>query len=117
MHSNPKTLFFVSLFSIVYLYFTARQTAHQKLDFYDLVMLSSVAALPWSFVLFPSLSEWIAEVFGVAFPFVILFGALIAIVFVFIHRLTAKVHQLESDNRLLVQEISLLKKEEDPAKS
>jgi hypothetical protein len=45
----------------------------------------------------------------VAFPFVIMYGMLFAILFIFIHRLTEKLHRLELDNRLLIQEISLLK--------
>ena len=34
---------------------------------------------------------------------------LFAIIFLFIHRLTIKIHRLESENRLLIQETSLLK--------
>lgn len=109
MHSNLNTIFIVSIFALCYLYYTARETARQKLDIYDLTMLSAVATIPSVFVLFPSFADHIARLAGVAFPFVILFGALFAILFIFVHRLTAKLHRLEYDNRLLIQEVSLLK--------
>lgn len=112
MHTNLQTVIIVSVFALYYLYFTARETARQQLDIYDLIMLSSVAVIPSAFVLFPSLAEHIAKLAGVAFPFVIMFGALFAILFIFIHRLTAKIHRLEHDNRLLIQEVSLLKASE-----
>ena len=38
-----------------------------------------------------------------------MFGMLFAFLFVFVYRLTIKLHILEVDNRLLIQEISLLK--------
>lgn len=109
MHSNLNTIAIVSVFALGYLFFTARKTARQQLDIYDLVMLSAVAIIPSVFVLFPKFADYLARVAGVAFPFVIMFGALFAILFIFIHRLTVKIHRLEHDNRLLIQELSLLK--------
>jgi hypothetical protein len=38
-----------------------------------------------------------------------LFGALLAVLFLFMHRLTIKLHRLESDNRMLIQELSILR--------
>jgi fructose-specific phosphotransferase system IIC component len=55
----------------------------------------------------------LAVITGVLFPFVVMFGILLAILFVFIHRLTVKIHRLESDSRLLLQELSLLKQTVD----
>ncbi len=112
MHSNLQTVVIISIFALCYLYYTARETARQQLDIYDLIMLSTVAIIPSAFVLFPRLAEHLARLAGVAFPFVIMFGALFAILFIFIHRLTAKIHRLERDNRLLIQEVSLLKANE-----
>lgn len=109
MHSSWQTVAIISLFALWYLYFTARETARQQLDIYDLLMLSAVAIIPAAFVLFPSFAEHVSRVAGVAFPFVIMFGALFAILFIFVHRLTAKIHRLENDCRLLIQEVSLLK--------
>lgn len=109
MHSNIHTIAVISIFAAYYLYFTIRETSKQKLDIYDLVMLSAVAVIPWLFVIFPSVADFLARISGVAFPFVSMFGVLFAIIFIFIHRLTAKVHQLEHDNRLLIQEVSALR--------
>ena len=109
MQSSIQTIITVSLFALGYLFFTARATACNKLDIYDLIMLSTVAIVPSAFVLFPSAAEYLAHILGVLFPFVIMFGALFAILFIFVHRLTAKIHRLEHDNRLLIQEVSLLK--------
>lgn len=109
MRSNFHTVVIVFVFALAYLYFTARKTARQQLDIYDLVMLSAVAIIPSAFVLLPSFAEYLARLAGVAFPFVIMFGALFAILFIFIHRLTVKIHRLEHDNILLIQELSLLK--------
>jgi len=109
MNSNLQTVIVVSIFALCYLYFAIRETARQQLDIYDLIMLSAVAIIPWAFVLFPLFAEWTASVSGVAFPFVIMFGLLFAILFTFIHRLTVKIHRLESNNRLLIQELSIMK--------
>ena len=100
---------FVAIFAFGYLLFTIRKTARQQLDIYDLVMLSAVAIVPGIFVAFPEIAYWFATIVGVEFPFVVMFGLLFAILFIFVHRLTVKLHRLESDNRLLIQETSLLK--------
>lgn len=110
MHTiSLQTLIFVVVFAFGYMFVMVRKTASQQLDIYDLVMLSTVAIVPSIFVVFPEGAFWIAKIAGVEFPFVVMFGMLLAILFVFVHRLTVKLHRLESDNRLLIQEISLLK--------
>jgi hypothetical protein len=109
MYPSPQTILIISTFALCYLYFTMRKTARQQLDIYDLAMLSTVAFVPAGFVLFPAFSDWVAKISGVAFPFVVMFGLLFVILFFFIHRLTVKLHRLEHDNRLLVQEVSIIK--------
>jgi hypothetical protein len=112
MHTiNTNTLIVIGLFALAYLAFVARKTARQQLDLYDFVMLSTVAVVPGIFVFWPGLAYWLAEIAGVAFPFVIMFGALFLILFLFVYRMTAKVHRLERDNVLLIQEVSLLRLE------
>lgn len=108
-----KTVILISFFAIGYMFFIVRKTARRQLDIYDLVMLSTVALWPVIFVLFPRLANWLASMAGVEFPFVVMFGMLFAILFIFIHRLTVKIHRLESDTQLLVQELSLLKENFD----
>jgi hypothetical protein len=88
-----------------------RKTARHQLDLYDVLMLSTVAVLPALLVLVPPISEWIAVVSGVLFPFVVMFGLLFVAIFMVLHRLTIKLHLLEDRNRLLIQELSLLQME------
>ena len=107
VHSNTYLL--VAIFAVVYMVVIARKTARRQLDIYDLAMLSTVAIIPVIFVAFPQVAYWLSSVTGVEFPFVVMFGMLFAVLFIFIHRLTVKIHRLESDGRLLVQELSLLK--------
>lgn len=111
MQPHPETVVIISLFSLIYLYDTFRETARQNLDFYDLIMLSTVGVLPIVFALVPSLAEVISKAVGVTFPFVVMFGALIAILFIFIHRLTRKIHRLESACRHLVQDLGILREQ------
>lgn len=112
MHTiNTNTLIAIGLFALAYLAFIARKTARQQLDLYDFVMLSTVAVVPAVFVFWPGLAYWLAEIAGVAFPFVIMFGALFLVLFLFVYRMTAKMHRLERDNLLLIQEVSLLRME------
>lgn len=112
MHTiNANTLIAIGLFALAYLAFIARKTARQQLDLYDFAMLSTVAVVPAAFVFWPGLAYWLAETAGVAFPFVVMFGALFLILFLFVYRMTAKIHRLERDNLLLIQEVSLLRME------
>lgn len=111
--TSVHTMIVVAIFALWYLTHTIRKTARQELDLYDLTMLSAVAIIPAGFTFFPNLAYSMATAAGVAFPFVVMFGVLFAVLFVFIHRLTAKVHCLERDNRLLIQEVSLLKQLSD----
>lgn len=104
-----QTLVLILLFAAWYLLLMARKTARHQLDLYDLAMLSMVAVIPAGFALFPGLAFELADITGVTFPFVILFGLLLAVLFLFIHRLTIRLHKLEHSNRRLVQEVSLLR--------
>jgi len=108
MQTHPETVFIISVFSLIYLYITFRETARQNFDFYDLIMLSTVGVLPIVFALAPSLTEVISVAIGVTFPFVVMFGALIAILYIFIHRLTRKIHRLESTCSHLIQDLGIL---------
>lgn len=110
MHAvSHETIGVILLFAAVYLVIILRKTGRSQLDLYDLVMLSTVATLPVLFALFPGFNYYISLFTGVKFPFVVLFGLLLAVIFLFINRLTARLHKLERDNRLLVQELSLLR--------
>lgn len=107
IHTN--TVLLIAIFAVAYLTVIARKTARQQLDLYDFVMLSMVAIVPAAFTFLPGVAYWLAGIAGVEFPFVVMFGVLFLILFLFVHRLTVHVHQLERDNRLLIQELSLLR--------
>ncbi len=115
MHYEPtlQTMLLVAIFAIWYLIILARRTLSGRLDVYDLMMLSMAALLPVVFVFLPGLADVIGALAGVAFPFVVMFSALILVIFVFLHRITIKLHNLERLNRLLVQEVSLLRHERE----
>lgn len=114
MHAiSANTILVVVAFAALYMVFTIRKTARQQLDLYDFAMLSMVALVPGAFVVFPRFAYWLAGVAGVEFPFVVMFGALFVVLFVFVHRLTVRIHRLESDNRLLIQELGLLRERLD----
>jgi hypothetical protein len=108
---SPQTIALVGLFALVYMLGLLRKAARHQLDIYDVFMLSTVAVLPALLVFVPAISEWIALAAGVAFPFVVMFGMLFVAIFMLIHRLTIKIHRLENHNRILIQEMSLLRSE------
>jgi hypothetical protein len=112
---TTHTTVLVAIFAAWYLLVLSRRTLTGRLDFYDLIMLSMVALLPAIFVFWPRLAEIVGILAGVTFPFVVMFGVLTLVVFIFLHRITLKLHKLERLNRLLVQEISLLRFERDAA--
>lgn len=108
-YDHFQTAVVIIVFSVWYLFGIVRRTAKNQMDIYDLLMLSTVAIFPVFFVAFPDIAMSISQMIGIAFPFVLLFAILISILFIFIHRLTVKVHKIECDNRLLIQELSILK--------
>ena len=112
-HYEPtlQTIILVAVFSLWYMILLVRRTVSGRLDFYDLAMLSTVALLPALFVSWPELAELLGTLAGVAFPFIVMFGTLILMIFVFLHRTTIKMHEVERLNRFLIQEVSLLKHE------
>ena len=99
MHNvNLATVVIIAIFSFYYLFITAWQTAKQKLDIYDLFMLSMVAVIPLTFVLFPELTFSLTRMMGVTFPFILMFSILLITLFANIHQFSTKIHLLEKDN-------------------
>ena len=106
-----QTQIIFSIFVPIYLIFLLWNVIKSYLDFYDFILLSTVAVVPAIFVFFPSLSVLIAAALGVGFSFIAIFGVLLFLVFVFLHKITKSLHRLRQGNRLFVQEISALKAE------
>jgi hypothetical protein len=105
---NTVTVLVISVFAFVYMLILLRRTLEGKFDLYDFLMLSMVAIIPAGFALFPKLAYLLSELSGVVFPFVLMFGVLFLVVFVFMHNITARLHKLERQNCALIQEQSLL---------
>ena len=105
---NTVTVVVISAFAFVYMLILLRKTLAGKFDLYDFLMLSMVAIIPAGFALFPRLAYSLTQLSGVAFPFVVMFGVLFLVVFIFMHNMTARLHKLERQNWALIQEQSLL---------
>ncbi len=106
---TTNTLVMLGLFSIVYLSFILIKMAMRQLDLYDVIFLSMVAVLPSLFAYWPSMGSMLSKVAGVSAPYFILFGGLFFVIFLSVHRVTVKLHKLEKENFLIIQEISILR--------
>jgi hypothetical protein len=105
---SAETVAIISGFALIYMLMLLRKTLQGKFDLYDFLMLSMVAILPAAFALFPRFAYLISHLTGVVFPFVVMFGALFLVIFVFMHKVTERLHRLERQNWALIQEQSLL---------
>jgi hypothetical protein len=105
---NPQTVLVIAAFCLVYLAFLLRRTVAGRLDLYDFLSLSAVAVVPTAFVFFPSFAQAVGTLVGVEFSFVAMFGGLFVVLFMSIHKLTINVHELEVQNRELIQAMALL---------
>lgn len=110
-HPNPQTVAAIGAFCVVYLAVLFRRTIRGRLDLYDFLALSAVAVVPSAFVLFPRFAEAVGTLVGVEFSFVAMFGALFVVLFMSIHKLTIHVHQLEVQNRELIQALALVEQQ------
>ena len=105
---SAETVAIISGFAFIYMVVLLRKTLQGKFDLYDFLVLSMVAILPAGFALFPRLAYLVSHLTGVVFPFVVMFGALFLVAFVFMHNITERLHKLERQNWALLQEQSLL---------
>lgn len=107
-HISSNTIAFITAFIIVYLFLLLRKAIRNRVDIYDLFMLSMVALIPALFVYFPELMGDLTAFTGVGYPFLLLFGFLFVVVFGFLYRLVERVNDLSLKNILLAQELALL---------
>jgi hypothetical protein len=103
-----SAILFLAFFFIVYEIMLIKHTIKYTVDFYDLLLLSSAAIVPFLFVLFPGAVVAVTRFVGVAFPFLILFGTLFIIVFVYLYRLVVRVNALFHRCIVLTQELGIL---------
>jgi hypothetical protein len=106
---HTQTLVVIGLFAVVYIALLVRRTVKGDLDLYDLLLLSNVGLIPFVFAFLPEITARLSHALGVDFPFVVMFGALLVVVFVALDRTIAQIHRLQSRERMLVQEIGMLR--------
>ncbi|MBF0289398.1 MAG: DUF2304 domain-containing protein [SAR324 cluster bacterium] len=104
-----QTVIFLSLFIVIYLFVLMRNTIRNAIDLYDFLLLSAVAIIPLFYILTPKWVVFLAKFIGVSFSFLILFGSLFVITFVYLYRLNIKLNQQNQKIILLVQEVGLLR--------
>ena len=103
------TIFFVSIFTVFYIFIMFTNAVTKRLSLIDFMMLSAVALLPIAFELFPGTANRLADLIQVSLPFVLLAGMLFVVVFAFLYRIVIKIENLKQTNSLLIQELSLLR--------
>lgn len=107
--ASSRVLFIVAVFAVVHYIYILRQLILSRIDLYDFLLLSTVSMLPVLFLWVPGLDRWLADLIGISFPFILLFSLLLLALFIICHQLIMTCHRLEGHNRLLIQEVSLLK--------
>ena len=106
---NINTMIFVTIFIFCYLTYVLLKIRNNKIDIIDAIFLSTIVIFPALFTYFPFIFQIISNVIGVKFPFIILFGLFIFLIFIQIHRIAEKLNQLKMQNIKLIQEFSIIK--------
>jgi hypothetical protein len=70
-------------------------------------MHTTVALVPYVFVLFPETTALVTRLSGVEFPFLILFGLLHVLAFIVIYGLVVKINHLNQRLVALTQKVSI----------
>ncbi|MBF0290347.1 MAG: DUF2304 domain-containing protein, partial [SAR324 cluster bacterium] len=104
-----QTVIFLSLFIFFYLIFLLRNAIKYTIDLYDFLLLSTVAIIPLFYILTPELVVYFARLIGVSFSFLLLFGSLFVVTFVYLYRLNLKLNAQQKKIVLLTQEAGLLR--------
>jgi hypothetical protein len=102
-----KKIIITALFSVIYFYYLIKITVNKKIELYDTFLLSLICLVPFFFLLVPNIETLSYAIFGVTFPFVVLFLILFIIIFFFILRITIKINNLKDQNCKIVQAIGL----------
>lgn len=104
------------LLAIVLFYFATilYKAIRARIDIYDLLLLASLGIFVMAFAIFPDAILWITKIVGIQFPFLLLFGGLIFILFIGMFRMLEKITEMESKITTLTQELALWKNREHP---
>ena len=106
-----NTMVLTAAFCLWYLFLLGRRGLRGNLDLYDMSMLSVIAVVPALFVFVPGLAPLIGALVGVQTPVIVMLGAILIVVFFFLHRMTVIINRLDRRSTLLVQELGLLREE------
>ena len=103
-YPKTETVIFLAIFSLIYLNLLLRRVLRHELDIYDFVLLSSCGLVPVGFAVFPNVAFFLASVVGVKFPFLLIFGSLLFILFFYLFITTRRVNRLERKLFRLIQQ-------------
>jgi hypothetical protein len=106
---TTHTIVFMSAFLVLYAALLVRHTVRHRIDLFDFAMLALLAIVPGTVVWFPGLIVRITRLVGVEFPFVVMFGALFLVVFVYLYSLVVRINLQHRTIITLVQEVGLLR--------
>ena len=107
MNEIEKKVIIIGLFSVIYFCYLIKITVNKKIDLYDTFLLSLIFLIPLIFLLVPNIEILSYSIFGVTYPFVILFLILFIVIFFFILRLIIKINNLKDQNCKIVQTIAI----------
>lgn len=108
-----NTTLFILVFVGVYAVLLIRSAVRERIDVYDLILLLTVGLIPAAFVVFPRTTFGLAQLAGVGFPFLLLFGALLLVVFIMLTRMIRTEAKLRKAVAAMTQEIALLRSDFD----
>ena len=106
---NQSTQLFIGTFAIVVIFFFLWELASLKIELSDFLFLSTLAVVPIIFGFFPGFSKKLASILGIEFPFILLFGTLILVLFLLFYRLIRKVRDIEREIKSILIEQSIQK--------
>lgn len=104
-----ETTVFIIGFFVIYVLLLLKRVVYKKVDLYDFFMLASLGAIPFTFVVFPTVVSRMAEIIGVEFPFLILFGGLSAMSFFMIYRLIRRINKMQREMTVLIQRVGIIR--------
>ncbi len=105
---SPNTVVALIVFLVVYETYLLKKVSHSKLDLFDFFILSSVAILPVLFSMFPGVMILLSRQLGIEFPFLILFGSIFLVVFIFMYAVVRRLYMLERKLITLAQEKAII---------
>ena len=85
------------------------ELAKLKIEISDFVFLSTLSIIPSIFGFFPHFTKSMSLVLGIEFPFILLFGSLVLILFMIVYRLIRKIRRLEREFKTIIIDQSINK--------